>query len=107
MSKTATMHRDTTRRDVYEAIDVERDRQDAKWGPQRNLTPLLWSAVLGEEVGEAARAVLDLGARRDQPSPELCQHEEAVMHLREELVQVAAVAVAWLERLSAEAGCRP
>ena len=41
-------------------------------------------AILVEEVGEVARAICD----RD---PE---------HMREELVQVAAVAVAWVEALS-------
>ena len=41
-------------------------------------------AILVEEVGEVARAICD----RD---PE---------HMREELIQVAAVAVAWVEALS-------
>lgn len=79
------------RADVYAAIDAERVRQAEKWGG-----PHLWgvgdcssgavdstvkAAVLAEECGEVARAVLD-------SDPE---------SLRNELIQVAAVAVAWLE----------
>ena len=71
------------RADVYAAIDAERDRQDVKWGSQRDLDDRLWSTVLMEEVGEAAKEVLE--RRRDK--------------LFAELVQVAAVAVCWLEAL--------
>jgi hypothetical protein len=89
------------------AIDVERDRQDAKWGEQNlrdgSPTPkrvvdairrstdyhaknkygrgLAWRHVLDEEVAEAYGAIGDDAA------------------LREELVQVAAVAVAWIEAI--------
>lgn len=76
---------------IIEAIGDERERQRAKWTP-----PHAWGqgdcssaavpaqvkvAVLVEECGEIARAVLD--NNREQ--------------LRTELIQVAAVAVAWLE----------
>lgn len=101
------MSRPAARQHVYQALDQERARQDAKWGAQRSLTPLLWLAVLSEEAGEVARAVLDLGRRRDIPSPLLSPDEEGVQHLREELVQVAAVAVAWLERLGDDAARHP
>lgn len=91
---------------VLEDVARERDRQDAKWGEQnhadgsdqmvrgwtwqeigvewvvvahealgRNPT---WSAILVEEVGEALQT--------DNPAK-----------LRAELIQVAAVAVAWVE----------
>lgn len=66
----------------------ERMRQDAKWGWPRHLDATLWSTVLLEEVGEVARAVLE----RDR------------LNLRQELVQVAAVALAWLERGDWERG---
>lgn len=39
-------------------IARERDRQDAKWGPQ-NHSPLEWMAILSEEVGEAAKEALE------------------------------------------------
>lgn len=81
------------RADIYAAIESERDRQRALWMREhewgygdcssRNLPAITKSAVLGEEVGEVHRAVLN----RDNDA------------LRAELVQVAAVAVAWLEAM--------
>lgn len=81
------------RDDVYQAVDDERSHQSARWsGPHAwgrgdcsstDVEPIVKAAVLAEECGEVARAVLD-------------QDNEG---LREELIQVAAVAVAWLESL--------
>lgn len=71
---------------VLEKIRQERKRQDDKWGPQREHPDLLWNAILAEEVGEVSRAILE----RDRAN------------LRDELVQVAAVAVCWLEAMDAE-----
>lgn len=67
---------------VFDAILAERKRQDDKWGAHRRLPLSTWHLILSEEVGEVAEAVLDRNA-----------------NLRAELVQVAAVAVAWLEAL--------
>ena len=67
---------------AMDAVLAERGRQDAKWGVQDH-HPAIWLAILSEEVGEAARAILEGGETRDG--------------LRDELVQVAAVAVAWIE----------
>jgi NTP pyrophosphatase (non-canonical NTP hydrolase) len=76
-----------TGRDVILAhIDAERDRQDAKWGGVPGIDrrdDFTYAAVLGEEYGEACQAWL----QRD------------VVALREELIQTAAVAVAWVEEL--------
>lgn len=65
----------------------ERERQDERWTRE----PGNWTSprgtkfmVLGEEVGEVARAILE---------------EETVERLFAELVQVAAVAVCWAESL--------
>lgn len=76
---------------VYRMIDEERARQAAKWREPHawgqgdcssgNVAPTAKAAVLSEECGEVSRAVLD----RDKAG------------LRLELVQVAAVCVAWLE----------
>lgn len=60
-------------------VMAERARQDEKWGPDRDLDDLLWLAILSEEVGETAKAIIE---------PE---------DVWAELVQVAAVALAWLE----------
>jgi hypothetical protein len=82
-----------TRADVYAAIDEERRRQYLKWGGTHawgvgdcsswKVAPTVKAAVLTEECGEVARAVLDASDN----------------NLRAELIQVAAVAVAWLEAL--------
>ena len=67
---------------VVNEIRQERRRQRIKWGPQTH-SDLYWLAILSEEVGEAAKAAL----------------EEESGDLRAELVQVAAVACAWLDQL--------
>lgn len=67
---------------------IEMRRQDEKWGANRILPALLWNAILGEEVGEVSKAILE---------------EEG---LREELVQVAAVALQWIENIDRNRGVR-
>jgi NTP pyrophosphatase (non-canonical NTP hydrolase) len=80
------------RADILKAIDDERAHQREKWGCSHpwgygdcssgmveTTTKVM---VLAEECGEVARAVLDRN----------------YVNLKDELVQVAAVAVAWLEQ---------
>jgi len=62
-------------------IKDERDRQDAKWGAHRKMNDFSWLTVIIEEIGEVARAILQN------------RNDDVYM----ELIQVAAVAVAWLE----------
>jgi NTP pyrophosphatase (non-canonical NTP hydrolase) len=72
--------------EVFEEIDSERDRQDVKWGGLPGVQRRddhTYAAVLGEEFGEVCKAWLE----RDTAA------------LREELIQTAAVAVAWIEEL--------
>jgi hypothetical protein len=76
---------------IWGAVRLERERQHAKWQGQHpwgagdcsssDVLVTTKVAVLTEECGEVSRAVLE----RD---PEQTQRE---------LIQVAAVAVAWLE----------
>ena len=70
---------------ILEDIRNERKRQDAMWGVQDH-DNITWSAILSEECGEFAQAAL---------------HEkfggEAAEGLREELIQVAAVATQIVE----------
>ncbi len=63
-------------------VILERHRQDKKWGEQ-NHHPLRWLAILGEEKGEADKAIL----------------ESSLLKYRDELVHVAAVAIAAIESL--------
>lgn len=77
-----------TRRDVLRAVERERERQErlavsGRWegDSMATVSDGRRLAVLVEEVGEVAAALQGDG------------------DLREELVQVAAVAVAWLEVL--------
>lgn len=85
-------------------ITAERSRQDAKFGEQ-NHPPQDWLAILMEEVGEFARAHMEVFYFQP-PEPGMSAEAVATMkaqfiakrlHVREELVQVAAVAVAMLE----------
>ena len=64
---------------------AERERQEAKWGEQ-NHDPEIYLAILLEEVGEASECAL----HRRFGGPEAANY-------REELVQVAAVALAMIE----------
>jgi hypothetical protein len=79
--------------DIGVEISEERDRQRVLWGREHlwgkgdcsshDVPDTVKAIVLGEECGEVARAVLE----RDDDA------------LIRELVQVAAVCVAWLEAL--------
>lgn len=79
---------------IFECITLERTLQDEKWGADRDLsTP--WAAVLMEEAGEVARAHLEA---KHHPSG----HRAGLAHLKTEPVQLAAVAVAWIEAVHVE-----
>lgn len=75
---------------VLGEVLAERAHQDEKWGEQ-NHEPEVWLAILGEEVGELATAIL----RRRFGDYE---HRESG-DMRAEAIQVAAVAVALVECL--------
>lgn len=66
---------------VLKEVRAERARQDEKWGSQRLLPDGKWLAILTEELGEVAKAVLE--------------HDDG--EITKELIQVGAVAVAWAE----------
>jgi len=70
---------------IFEQIKTERKHQDSEWGVQRH-DPFVWLAILGEEVGEVNKAVL-----------ENFWEDDDMEKYREELIQVAAVAVAAIE----------
>ena len=59
-------------------VGDEMERQELTWG-QQDHPDIFWLAILTEEVGEAAKAILEHG------------------DVRRELVQVAAVALSWIQ----------
>lgn len=73
--------------EVLSEVVQERINQEEKWGPQ-NHSPLLWLGILGEEFGEVSKAVIEMHFDGSDASK-----------IREELIQVAAVAVAAIESL--------
>lgn len=75
---------------VLDEVGQERVRQDAKWG-QQNHFPSKWLAILAEEFGEVARAICEAGAEK------VNNKSANWANYREELIQVAAVAVAMVE----------
>ena len=68
----------------YSDALAENYRQVEKWGVRQNQSREKWLAILVEEVGEVAKALLE---------------EDDNDHLFEELTQVAAVAAAFAVRL--------
>lgn len=81
---------------IEDDIHAERLRQNQKFGNQFGCSDWRWQAVLSEEVGEVAEATLDLNDPGDDRERQDTTERQL---LREELVQVAAVAVAWIETL--------
>lgn len=77
---------------AWEAILAERTRQDEQWGVQ-NHHPAYWLAILGKQVGQFGSAILNREWWHDR--------EGATVILRNEAVQVAAVALAIIECIDA------
>ena len=78
--------------EAFAAVLAERTRQDKKWGEQ-NHSPQWWLAILMEEVGELAQAILETHFDKN------AEHttKGGVENIRKEAVQCAAVAVALIE----------
>lgn len=74
---------DVVRATIFRAVLDEMRRQVKKWGPQDSHTLDRWNAILTEEVGEVSRAINDGNEN----------------NLDTELIQVAAVALSFLEKL--------
>ena len=87
------------RHDIFLKINREREKQERKHGENSILKQDPFSfmniGILGEEFGEVARALQDVYWCH-QGDLNSFQEEE---HLKDELIQVVAVAVAWLEAL--------
>lgn len=74
---------------ILSEVRDERQRQDEKWGIQGH-SPEYWMMILMEEVGEAAMAALE-APYKDKVT--------GLIDERNELIQVAAVAVARIEHI--------
>lgn len=70
----------TLRVKLLNEICSERENQDRKWG-QQNHHPERWLSILVEEVGEASKEICEYNGKK----------------YREEMIQVAAVALSMLE----------
>jgi len=98
---------------VLADIRAERARQDAKWGEQNH--PNGTGRSGDPLVAEVVKADCDRAARdgkltyRHILDEEVCEAfaETDPAKLRTELVQVAAVAVAWIEKLDRAGGGAP
>jgi NTP pyrophosphatase (non-canonical NTP hydrolase) len=77
-------------------VGIERARQDEKWGSQSGNHDFEWMSILAEEIGEAAQATNEANFKSGSTPGDFTQ-------LRAELVQVAAVAVAWIEAIDGRA----
>ena len=86
--------------EILDEVLSERRHQDNKLGfPRPAMTvPLRAHAILAKEVGEAAKALVEMYAAHANSASIRTWRAE----LRAELVQVAAVAVAWIEHLDME-----
>ena len=70
---------------VINEVVEERKKQDAKWGEQ-NHSPANWLMILTEEVGEVSKAAVEAHFGN-----------ATLEEYRNELIQVAAVAIAMIE----------
>jgi hypothetical protein len=80
---------------IFKEIKKERYRQNELWGEQ-NHSSIEWLGILGEEYGEVCKAATDMHFKKIYKDVD-CPDE--LQEYREELVQVAAVAVQMIECL--------
>jgi NTP pyrophosphatase (non-canonical NTP hydrolase) len=86
-------------RAAIDAVITERARQNTKWGEQ-NHGAIYWLGILGEEFGELCQAINETVF--DNGPTERAKGGYA--NMRREAVQVAAVAVAFVELLDRRYG---
>jgi hypothetical protein len=94
----SSSHRPYLGLDFHDAVRGERAYQEAKWGKYRvgGHEDPEWLAILTAEVGEVAEEVKGLTWHEGEIEGGV---EMQLQRLRAELIQVAAVAAAWIEDL--------
>jgi hypothetical protein len=98
---------DSPLKDIYDLIREERERQDKKWGPQNHPSFTEWAQGYGiptedeAEVNCDAAFALGHGTWSHILIEELAEAVFAKTEekRKEELIQVAAVAIAWIESI--------
>jgi NTP pyrophosphatase (non-canonical NTP hydrolase) len=84
---------ETERAPIFHAIRMERRRQIGKFGDQAAKPNIRWLGILAEEAGEVAKVVMQ------HDDDQYVYEESTLADLRKELIQTAAVAIAWIEKL--------
>lgn len=78
------IHKKIIRERTLQEINLERERQDRLFGNEnRKHSDLKWLAIATEELGEIAQGIND---------------SKSDIAIEEEIIQVAAVCVAWLDQ---------
>lgn len=80
------------RTEALRLVDVERNRQETKWGDQSGNHPFEWMSILGEEYGELCEAVNETCFQNA-----VNQDRGGTDKIIQEASHVAAVAVAIIE----------
>ena len=81
---------------VLREVSFERTLQKRTYGVQ-NHNPLLWLSILGEEFGEVSKEIYEINRTKNPCTPN--EVHRRLLNLRQELIQVAAVAVSMVESL--------
>lgn len=84
---------------AFKSVADERLRQDTKWGQQDHDFPV-WMGIIGEEYGELYQAVNETYFNN---GPEE-RAKGGYTNMRAEAVQVAAVAISFIEALDRRYG---
>ncbi|MNW53170.1 hypothetical protein D3C74_307210 [compost metagenome] len=84
---------------AIQSVIHERARQDAKWG-QQDHEPMAWMGILGEEFGELCEAVNETYFNNGPEARKKGGYE----NMRTEAVQVAAVAISFIQALDRRYG---
>jgi NTP pyrophosphatase (non-canonical NTP hydrolase) len=86
-----TQEKGKYREAAIESVVNEMERQLIKWGVQSHDDPI-WLTILTEETGEVAEAILD----------DVFHPGKTPCRTRDEVIQVAAVALSWLTAIFRE-----
>lgn len=89
-------HRERKRRSIYNKIEVERRKQIDRYGEPEDNSPLWWTNILMQELGQASSFAFDLILRGRGIFPDFNHWD---LQFRNALYKIAAVAVAAIENV--------